>query len=159
MDVGHSLLIESFSLLHLMRTIERANTSTCSTSLMRFMTLIVWDIGTKKIKERTKTSNLIVDHFSLTFVNLSQAWMLYFFVWLQNKGKFLVWSEYYNQFGIYQPSRVSLLKPWKNNLSDPEAYPEPCQTSKMDCFVKIVNGLNLLTFFVRHSILDVWQRS
>ena len=22
-------------------------------------------------------------------------------------GKFLVWSEYYNEFGIYQPSRVS----------------------------------------------------
>ena len=62
-------------------------------------------------------------------------------------------SEYYNQFGIHQPSRVSLLKPWKNNLSDPEAYREPCQTS--DCFVKIVNGLNLLTFFVRHSILDI----
>ena len=61
----------------------------------------------------------------------------------------------FNQFGMYQPSRVSLLKPQQNNLSDPEAYPEPCQTSKMDCFLEIVNGLNLLTFFVRHSILDV----
>ena len=30
---------------------------------MRFMTLIVWDIGAKKMKKRTKTSNLIVDHF------------------------------------------------------------------------------------------------
>ena len=38
--------------------------------------------------------------FSLTFVKLSLAWMLYFHVWLQNKGKFLVWTEYYNQFGI-----------------------------------------------------------
>ena len=38
----------------------------------------------------------------------------------------------YNQFGIYQPSRVSLLKPRQNNLSDPEAYSEPCQISKMD---------------------------
>ena len=139
MDVGHSLLIESFSLLHLMRTIERANTSTCSTSLMRFMALIVWDIGTKKMKERTKTSNLIVDHFSLTFVNLSQAWMLYFFVWLQNKGKFLVWSEYYNQFGIYRPSFVSLLWLQQSNLSTPEVYSERCQTSKMECFMKIVN--------------------
>ena len=36
-----------------------------------FMTLIAWDIGTKKMKDRTKTSNLIVDDFSLTFVNLS----------------------------------------------------------------------------------------
>ena len=38
-----------------------------------FMTLMVCEIGTKKIKERTKTSNLIVDYFSLTFVNLSLA--------------------------------------------------------------------------------------
>ena len=60
---------------------------------------------------------------------------------------------------MYQPSRVSLLKPWKNNLIDPEAYPEPCQTSQMDCFVKIVNGLNLLTFFVKHTILDVSRGS
>ena len=72
-----------------------------------FKALIDWDIGTKKIKERTKTSNLVADHFSLTFVNLSLAWMLNFHVWIQNMGKFLVWSEYYNQFGIYQPSRVS----------------------------------------------------
>ena len=60
---------------------------------------------------------------------------------------------------IYQPSCVSLLKPRQSNLSDPEAYPEPYQTSKMDCFVKIVNGLNLVTFFVRHSVLNVWQGS
>ena len=70
------------------------------------MTLIVWDIGTKKMKERTKTSNLIVDHFSLTFVNLSLASTFYFHLRLQNKGKFLVWSEHYNQFGVCQPSRV-----------------------------------------------------
>ena len=37
------------------------------------MTLIVWNIGTKKMKERTKTCNLIVDHFSLTSVNLLLA--------------------------------------------------------------------------------------
>ena len=36
-----------------------------------FTAFIVWGIGTKKMKERTKTSNLIVDHFSLTFVNFS----------------------------------------------------------------------------------------
>ena len=50
-----------------------------------FMALIVWNIGTKKMKEIIKTSNLIVYHFSLNF------------------GKFSVWSEYYNQFGMYQP--------------------------------------------------------
>ena len=36
--------------------------------------------------------------------------------------------------------RVSLLEPAQNNLSNPEVYSEPCQTSKMDCFAKIVNG-------------------
>ena len=38
-----------------------------------FMTLIAWDIGRKKMKDRTKTSNLIVDDFSLTFANLLLA--------------------------------------------------------------------------------------
>ena len=88
------------------------------------MTLIAWDIGAKKIKERTKTSNLIAGHFTLTFVNFSIAWILYYHVWLQNKVKFLVWSECYNQFVIYQPSCVSLLEPWQNNLSNPEPYLE-----------------------------------
>ena len=64
--------------------------------------------------------------------------MLYFHVWLQNKEKFLVWSEYYNQLGIYQPFRESLLEPWQSNLINPEAYSEPCQTSKIECFAKIV---------------------
>ena len=90
--------------------------------------------------ERTKTSNLIVNHFSLTFVNLLLTSMLYLHVWLKNEGKFLVWSEYYNQFGIYQPSCVSLLEPQENSLSTPEAYSEPCQISKMEWFAKIVNG-------------------
>ena len=38
-----------------------------------FMTLIAWDIGRKKMKDRTKTPNLIVDNFPLTFANLSLA--------------------------------------------------------------------------------------
>ena len=29
----------------------------------------------------------------------------------------------------------------------------------MECFAKIFNGEKLLTFFVKHSILDVWQNS
>ena len=48
--------------------------------------------------------------------------MFYFHLWLQNKEKFLVWSEKYNQFDIYQPSRVSLLEPQQINLSNPVAY-------------------------------------
>ena len=124
------------------------------------MKLFIWYIRTKKIKERAKTPILVVDCFSLTLANLLLAWMLYILPCMTLEYcKFFIWSEYYNQFGIYQPSLVSLLKPRKNNLSDPEAYPEPCQTSKMDCFVKVVNDLNLLSFFVRHSILDVWQGS
>ena len=124
------------------------------------MTPTVWDTVMKKMKERTKTSNLTVDNFSLIFVNRLLAWMLYqlyFHVRLQNKGKFLVWSEYYNQFGIYQPSCVSLLEPQQSNLSNLETYLEPYQTSKMGCFAKIVNGKKLLTFFVKHCILNIWQ--
>ena len=103
-----------------------------------FMSLIVWDIGTKKMKEQI----IKFDSWPLTLtsVNPSLVWMFYFCIWLQNKGKFLVWSEYYNQFGIYQPSNVSLLEPQQNNLSNPEAHLEPCQISKIDCFGKIVNG-------------------
>ena len=37
-------------------------------------------------------------------------------------------------------SRVSLLEPQQNNLSNPEAYSKLCETSKMKCFEKIVNG-------------------
>ena len=72
-----------------MRAIVSTQASTQATDLMRVKNstrhlglwlFIVWDIRTKKMKERTKTSNLIVDHVSLTFVNLSLAWMLYFHV-------------------------------------------------------------------------------
>ena len=67
----------------------------------------------------------------LTFVNFSLAWMLYFHVWLQNTGNLLVWSEYYDQFGKYQPPCVTLLEPRQSNLSNPEAYSQPYQTSKI----------------------------
>ena len=36
---------------------------------------------------------------------------------------------------------------------------EPCQTSKMELFAKIVNGLKLLTIFAKHFILYVGQDS
>ena len=36
---------------------------------------------------------------------------------------------------------------------------EPCQTSKMECFVKIFNGFYSLTFVAKQPILDVWQDS
>ena len=38
-----------------------------------------------------------------------------------------------------------------------EAYSEPCQTSKMERFAKIVNGKKPLTIFAERSVLDVWH--
>ena len=43
------------------------------------------------------------------------------------------------------------------NLLEP--YLEPCETSKMAYFAKIVNSFQPLTIFTKHSILDVSQGS
>ena len=40
-----------------------------------------------------------------------------------------------------------------------ETYSEPYQTSKMDCFSKIVTDFKPLTVFGKRSVLDVWQNS
>ena len=40
-----------------------------------------------------------------------------------------------------------------------EVYPELCQTSKMKCFVKIVNGFQPFNAFAKRSILDVLENS
>ena len=40
-----------------------------------------------------------------------------------------------------------------------QAYSEPCQTPKMETFVKIVDSLKPLIAFAINSILDVWQDS
>ena len=56
-------------------------------------------------------------------------------------------SECYNQFDIYQPFCVFPLEPQQNNLSNPQTYSEPCQTSKMKCFAKIVNGFKGINIF------------
>ena len=70
-----------------MREIRQAQASTRTTSFMHvknsahhscFMAFMAWGIVTKKIKERTKAPNLITDHVSVTFVNLSLASMLNF---------------------------------------------------------------------------------
>ena len=53
-----------FSLPHSMHVITHAHTSTCTTSLMHVKNSMchfcLWDIGMKKMKEKTKTSNLVV---------------------------------------------------------------------------------------------------
>ena len=79
------------SLLHLMRAIACAHTSTRTISLMHVKIACTTVYGTycdmklKKMTERPKTSNQIVDHFSLTFINLSLGWLLCFHLWLQSK--------------------------------------------------------------------------
>ena len=40
-----------------------------------------------------------------------------------------------------------------------EVHSEPCHTSKIELFAKIVDGFQPLTFFVKSSIFDVWQGS
>ena len=54
------------------------------------------------------------------------------------------------------------LKHWKGEISvetyvmlKPEAYYEPCQTSEMERFVKIINGSKSSTSFAKRSILEV----
>ena len=58
-------------------------------------------------------------------------------------------------------SHVSLSELWQNNINNPEAYSEPGQTSKIECFGKIVNGyLKAVNHFrIKLSMLDVWQGS
>ena len=92
------------------------------------------------MKQRAKASNWIIDHFSLIFVILSFAWMLYFHVLYDFRIREKFWVNTIISLICSKYSRVSLLEPGQNNLSNPEAYSEPCQTSKMDCFAKIVNG-------------------
>ena len=45
-------------------------------------------------------------------------------------------------------SRVLIWSRWQ------EAYSKPCQTSKVECFAKIVNGFHRLTVFTKRSNLD-----
>ena len=40
-----------------------------------------------------------------------------------------------------------------------DAHSESCKMSKMKRFAKRIIGFYLLTIFVKHSILDVWQGS
>ena len=39
--------------------------------------------------------------------------------------------------------------------SNSEVYSEPCQTSKMESFAKILSNYKLLSIFAKYSILDV----
>ena len=63
--------------------------------------------------------------------------------------KFFVWSEHYNKFGLCQLFGVALWEPQQNNVSNPEAYSEPCQTYMMQYAVYTKNSqwLKTLNFF------------
>ena len=68
----------------------------------------------------------------------------------------LIWNYWYNYkntwfswYLIFAQSDKSLC------VIPPKAYSQPCQTSKMESFVKIVSDFQLLTIFAKHSILDI----
>ena len=139
----HPTQSSTSSLIHLMHAITQAHTSTCNTSLMHVKNstchFCLWHLNrtVEEENERTKTSNYIVDNFSLTFVNLSLTWNLHFHVWLQNKRKILIWEKTIISLA-YVP--VYSLHLQQNNLNNPDAYSESCQTCKMECFAKLVTG-------------------
>ena len=41
----------------------------------------------------------------------------------------------------------------------PKAYPEPCQTSKIELFARVFKGFRSLNIFAKYSIFDIWQGS
>ena len=103
------------------------------------MTLVFWDIGKKKMKERTETSNLTVDHFSLTFINLSRLFESYTAISdIRIRKNYLfgvntIISLAYIKLNMYH-------KPRQVNFRNAEAYSEFCQISKREPFREIVNG-------------------
>ena len=130
-----------------MHAIVVTHASTCTTSLMHVKNskhhFCLWYLFSGTLEWRKwRNKNIKLNCWSV-FLNLfhfSLTWMLYFHVWLQTKGKILIWRECYHQFSGNPHSHIFHLELWQNNLSNPEAYSEPCQTSKMECFAKIVNG-------------------
>ena len=59
--------------------------------------------------------------------------------------------------GFLSLSRYVSTSRLKNYLT--KAYPETCQTSKIERFPKIVNGSQSLTLMAKHFIFDVWKGS
>ena len=45
------------------------------------------------------------------------------------------------------------------DTADTMAHSEPCQTSKMERFTKIINFLKLFAIFAKRSTIDAWQSS
>ena len=73
-------------------------------------------------------------------------------------------KEIRNRYESYRSCSVALMV-WKvidflhlikNIMLTPESHSEPSQTSKVELFVKIVNGSKSLIVFARSPILDDW---
>ena len=63
-----------------------------------------------------------------------------------------------NSFDKLKSGRV-LFRTWASFSFTPKAYLEPCQTSKMKPFTKIIKSFPLLAIFTESCILDVLQGS
>ena len=66
--------------------------------------------------------------------------MFYFHVMYDFRIRENIWVNTTISLIYSKYSRVSLLEPGQNNLSNPEACSEPGHASEMDCFEKKVNG-------------------
>ena len=61
---------------------------------------------------------------------------------------------------INLPKTSQSLRPVTSKLQyRPEVYSEPFQTSKIERFMRTVDGFYPLTTFEKCSILDIWQGS
>ena len=97
-------------------------------------------------KNETKSKSIKLNNWSFffnlcyTFVHLNVA--LPCTVLLQKRETF--WVNTVISLIKTKYSGVNLLEPQQSNLSNPEAYSEPCHTYKMECFAKIVNSWKFL---------------
>ena len=109
------------SLLHLMHAILCTHARTLATSLMMcvlnskcYFYYDTYRLGHwNETNERSKTSNLMIDHLLLTFVKTLVAWMLYFHVWLQNKGNIL--SLEWILYSVWHILNIPVYSSWKHS--------------------------------------------
>ena len=80
------------------------------------------------------------------------------FFWEENKrkrfNKFQMFYLYSPFLILFQTSYCVVKFLLRDNVVHGEMYSEPYETTRMNCFAKIVNCI-----FVKCSILDVWQSS
>ena len=64
-----------------------------------------------------------------------------------------------SKLSLYCPNKIDHIFFSNHFGPNPEVHSKTWQTSKMECFAKIVYSFQSLTVFARLSILDVWQGS